>query len=202
MNQAAKRLLINYDASLVNTKANSRRLPLGLDEKKIYPFPSTVTKEFTDTEYDTKDDEDSDEYDDDDDDDKGEKTPAGNSDGKSSIRTDSGRSQTASPLFNAVRPLIPRDPKPTEHTSNRLLTEYLAYLIGCLSLLCLIIGIFVVRRLRDQRRNSSRLGNYEKTCTGTGVDVCTPEEKALRALQINGYENPTYKFFEKQPLNC
>lgn len=28
------------------------------------------------------------------------------------------------------------------------------------------------------------------------VDACTPEEKHVAGMQVNGYENPTYRFFE------
>ena len=206
MNKAARRLLIDYDASFIVTNENSRRIPLGRDEKKIYPLPNAVSNEANEIEYDSNNDSSSDEYEDDGDE-PDKKNPISNSDfyndgssdvrtsnDRSSLRSDSGQSQS---LFNDARPLIPRD-----RTSNRLLSEYLLYLIGCLSLLCLIIGIFVARRLRDQRRQSSRLGNYQKTTAFTGVDSCTPEEKALHALQTNGYENPTYKFFETQTLKC
>lgn len=198
--------MIDYDASLIATNKKSPRFPLGRDENKIDPLPKPVSSESNETEYDSDDDRGPDENEDDDDE-PDKKNPIGNrefykdepsdvrtSDEKSSIRSDSAPSQS---LFNDARPLIPRDRK-----SNRLLSEYLLYLIGCLSLLCLIIGIFVVRRLRDQRRQSSRLGKYEKTKACTGVDSCTQEEKALHALQTNGYENPTYKFFETQTLKC
>ncbi|KAE9550371.1 hypothetical protein FO519_006412 [Halicephalobus sp. NKZ332] len=31
------------------------------------------------------------------------------------------------------------------------------------------------------------------------VDVCTPEERHVAGMQVNGYENPTYSFFDSKP---
>lgn len=31
------------------------------------------------------------------------------------------------------------------------------------------------------------------------VDVCTPEERHVAGMQVNGYENPTYSFFDTKP---
>uniref|UniRef100_A0A0N5ABF1 A4_EXTRA domain-containing protein n=1 Tax=Syphacia muris TaxID=451379 RepID=A0A0N5ABF1_9BILA len=31
------------------------------------------------------------------------------------------------------------------------------------------------------------------------VDVCTPEERHVNGMQVNGYENPTYTFFDGKP---
>ena len=31
------------------------------------------------------------------------------------------------------------------------------------------------------------------------VDVCTPEERHVSGMQVNGYENPTYSFFDAKP---
>jgi len=28
------------------------------------------------------------------------------------------------------------------------------------------------------------------------VDICTPEERHVNGMQVNGYENPTYAFFD------
>ncbi|VDO10126.1 unnamed protein product [Brugia timori] len=30
------------------------------------------------------------------------------------------------------------------------------------------------------------------------VDVCTPGERHVNGMQVNGYENPTYSFFDNK----
>jgi hypothetical protein len=95
---------------------------------------------------------------------------------------------------NDIRPLLP--PK---RVRQNLFITYLPYVSGCLLIICIIIGIFIFRFIK---RNRSYKNQYEKNYLFTEVDSCTPEEKALHALQMNGYENPTYKFFESQTPKC
>lgn len=88
---------------------------------------------------------------------------------------------------------------PTKRIPRNLLVTYLPYLFGFLLILCIIIGVFIFRFIKKNRSYQNR---YEKTYVFSEVDCYTPEEKTLHALQMNGYENPTYKFFESQTLKC
>jgi len=85
---------------------------------------------------------------------------------------------------------------------NYLFLTYLPYIIGGLFVLCIIFGILIFRFIIQQRRKSQYGNTYEKNYIFTEIDSCTPEEKALHALQMTGYENPTYKFFESQTPKC
>jgi hypothetical protein len=64
----------------------------------------------------------------------------------------------------------------------------------------LMIGLFV-------RRRSRHPGFIEVSCAEFSshtqlnsllaqVDICTPEERHVNGMQVNGYENPTYAFFD------
>ena len=66
VNQAAEKLLIDYAATSSTSTRKNRLLPLGRDEKKIYPFSTSSTTSSYDTnnEYDYAT---NDEYDEDDD---------------------------------------------------------------------------------------------------------------------------------------
>jgi uncharacterized membrane-anchored protein YhcB (DUF1043 family) len=79
------------------------------------------------------------------------------------------------------------------------LVTYLPYIFGCLLVICIIIGLVIFRLIK---RNRSFKKQYEKNYLFSEVDSYTPEEKALHTLQSNGYENPTYKFFESQTAKC
>ncbi|CAJ0578915.1 unnamed protein product, partial [Mesorhabditis spiculigera] len=60
--------------------------------------------------------------------------------------------------------------------------------VACLVVFC---GL-VVAVLFNNRRRRSHAGFIE-------VDVCTPEERHLSGMQVTGYENPTYSFFDAKP---
>jgi hypothetical protein len=223
VNQAAEKLLIAYAAtSTTSSTKKTRLLPFGRDEKKIYPFSisSSTTNSYDDTnnEYDYAT---NDEYDEEDDDDQINKkststtTTTTEADAANYDQVETGDSdwdinnddtestfdikiddqnQQAFINENDIRPLLP----PKRIRQNLFIT-YLPYVSGCLLIICIIIGIFIFRFIK---RNRSYKNQYEKNYLFTEVDSCTPEEKALHALQMNGYENPTYKFFESQTPKC
>ncbi|VDM44515.1 unnamed protein product [Toxocara canis] len=53
----------------------------------------------------------------------------------------------------------------------------------------IVLAVFAVL---VTRRRSRHAGFIE-------VDVCTPEERHVNGMQVNGYENPTYSFFDSKP---
>uniref|UniRef100_A0A9J2PAN7 A4_EXTRA domain-containing protein n=1 Tax=Ascaris lumbricoides TaxID=6252 RepID=A0A9J2PAN7_ASCLU len=53
----------------------------------------------------------------------------------------------------------------------------------------IVLAVFAVL---ITRRRSRHAGFIE-------VDVCTPEERHVNGMQVNGYENPTYSFFDSKP---
>lgn len=58
----------------------------------------------------------------------------------------------------------------------------------------IVVGIVVIRK-RSQRTSSG--GGFVE------VDqVTSPEERHVAKMQMNGYENPTYKYFETSPSNA
>ena len=83
-----------------------------------------------------------------------------------------------------------------------LFLTYLPYVIGVLFVLCLIFGILIISFIIKQRRKYQYGENYQKNYVFSEVNSCSAEDKALHALQINGYENPTYRFFESQTPKC
>jgi hypothetical protein len=222
VNQAAEKLLINYAATStpITTKKN-RLLPLGRDENKIYPFSisSTTTNSYDDNNNNEYDYATNDEYDEEDDDQVDKKSTstttttdvdiinydqveAGDSDwditnddteSTFDVKIDD-QNQQAFINENDIRPLIPTKP-----IHQNFLITYLPYVCGCLLLVCIIIGLVIFRFIKQNRSYKNK---YEKNYLFTEVDSCTPEEKALHALQMNGYENPTYKFFESQTPKC
>jgi len=222
VNQAADKLLIDYMASLTTTTTTTiktRLLPLGRDENKIYPFTTTSSNKIDDNEYDydKNDEDDEDDYDDDDDDDNDESTTTikteinnknndqiyvGDSDWD--VDTDATFNvNTDEKIYDEIRPLMPiNDIINRRHIPRYFLMSYLPYIIGILFILCIIFGVLIFRFIIQQRRNSQYGNRYEKNYVFTEIDSYTPEEKALHALQMNGYENPTYKFFESQTPKC
>lgn len=181
-------------------------LPLGRDEKKIYPFSPTVSiDEYnydTDEEYDDNDEETTT---------KAAKTNnnnpviIGDSDWDADVDSDATFNSKIDPNNDEIidsRPLIPNNEINNNRIARNLFITYLPYIVGSLLIVCFIFGLLIFRLIIQQRRKSQYGNRYEKNYTFTEVDACTPEEKALHALQMNGYENPTYKFFESQTPKC
>ncbi|UJR22421.1 hypothetical protein I4U23_025481 [Adineta vaga] len=208
----------------VATTKKIRLSPLGRDEKKIYPFSkSSSTTTTTTNSYDTDNDSEydyasNDEYDvEDEGEDKSststvttsepepinyDQIEPGESDWDNSndeneaifdIKIDD-QNQQAFINENDIRPIIP-----IKRVPKNIFITYLPYVFGCLLVVCMMIGLFIFRFIRQNRSYGHK---YEKNYVFTEVDSCTPEEKALHALQMNGYENPTYKFFENQTPKC
>ncbi|CAF0952162.1 unnamed protein product [Adineta steineri] len=223
VSQAADRLVSDYEASLPKTTTTKiRMLPLGRDEKKIYRFSTTAsnkinTKDDDNTNneynYDTDDD-----YDDDDDNDESttkatktnnninDQVNVGESDWDIDIDSDASfnvkiASNNDDQIYNDIHPLIPNKEVNNRFVQRHLFLTYLPYIIGSLLIVCIIFG-FIIFRLIIQQRRKYQYGKYEKNYTFTEVESSTPEEKALHALQMNGYENPTYRFFESQSPKC
>ncbi|XP_076800742.1 amyloid-beta precursor protein-like [Clavelina lepadiformis] len=63
---------------------------------------------------------------------------------------------------------------------------------GCLLLTVIVLG--VLRYYQVKKHRSQKFARVQVD------DHLTPEERQLLQMQQNGYENPTYKFFEKQQL--
>lgn len=74
------------------------------------------------------------------------------------------------------------------HSSNKGSTKglFMAISLGGVALLTAIIVAAVVAKKRTQPQNADFVE----------VEQTTPEEKHLSNMQMNGYENPTYKYFE------
>uniref|UniRef100_A0A0N5CWQ8 APP_amyloid domain-containing protein n=1 Tax=Thelazia callipaeda TaxID=103827 RepID=A0A0N5CWQ8_THECL len=51
--------------------------------------------------------------------------------------------------------------------------------------------VFTILAIALARRRSRHRGFIE-------VDICTPEERHVNGMQVNGYENPTYSFFDNK----
>ncbi|CAF1242639.1 unnamed protein product, partial [Didymodactylos carnosus] len=82
-----------------------------------------------------------------------------------------------------------------------LFQTYIPYIVGCVLISFILIGVLAYR-CYALRRHYRRGGQYEKNYLFTEVESCSPEERHLAAMQVNGYENPTYKFFEHQTPKC
>lgn len=234
VNQAADKLLSDYQSSLPksSTTQKSRILPLGRDAAKIYPFRSTssptttVSSDETNNEYDYAT---NDEYDEDDDDNETDlslststRTTVSSLNENDSVNYDQGESdwdtrnendenEKNDSVFdddliiddqNQQAFINENDDRSSESTKRPVrhyLVTYLPYGIGCLFLVCVFVGLLIFRFIRNNRAYGNQ---YEKNYVFTEVDCCTPDEKALHALQMNGYENPTYKYFESQTGKC
>lgn len=59
----------------------------------------------------------------------------------------------------------------------------------------IIVGVIVMRRRARQRRPRS-LGSLDLD------PAASPEERHVASMQMNGYENPTYKYFEMNTNNA
>lgn len=219
VNRAADKLLIDYIGSLSTTTIKNRILPLGRDEKKIYPFSVTtssnqVVENNNEYDYDKNDDIDDDDYDEDEDDDSTKTMLKTNNDqvviGDSDWDVDTDAtfnnqidSNNINQNYNNIRPLMPINNVINQRRIPRyFLLTYLPYIIGILFILCLTFAILILRFIIKQRQKSRYGNKYEKNYVFKEIDSMTPEEKALHALQMNGYENPTYKFFESQTPKC
>jgi hypothetical protein len=97
---------------------------------------------------------------------------------------------------------MPMNNKNARRIPRNLFITYLPYVIGILFVLCITFGILIFRFIIQERKKYRYNGNYDKNYVFSEVDTYTAEEKALHALQMNGYENPTYKFFEGQTPKC
>lgn len=225
VNQAADRFITDFAATSSTTTSTrkSRLLPLGRDEKKIYPFSTSSTYDDTMNEYDYAT---NDEYDEDDADEEFGKKSSSSTTSTTSTTTTTAtndidlinydqlevgdsdwdtnsddlettfddQNQQAFINENDIRPYLS-----TRTIRTNVFVLYLPYICGCLFVVCLIIAFIIFRLIK---RNRSYQNHYEKNYLFTEVDSCTPEEKSLHSLQSNGYENPTYKFFESQAPKC
>jgi len=68
--------------------------------------------------------------------------------------------------------------------------------VGCITVFVVIVaGIVVMRRRGASRRYGQR--RAAGTPARLPVDAAaSPEERHVAAMQMTGYENPTYKYFE------
>ena len=221
VNRAAEKLLSDYIA-LLSTTVEKRILPLSYNEKEIYPFYPPMSNKIYDN-YNNMDDYyytseayDEDVYDDDDDDDDDERvsTPMENNnynyyyqrsigqidwdieddDKTSRIKAASGRDN--------IRLLMPNYHQMNHHFKRSIFFAYLPYIAGCLLILIVTFCLLIIRCLIGKRTKYQYGSGYDKAYVFREVNAYTPEEKALRTLQTNGYENPTYKFFESQIPKC
>lgn len=236
VNQAAIKLLKDYDITSTTTR-QTRILPFGRDENKIYPFTirsTTTNKVYDDTniEYDYAT---NDEYDEDDENVNDEKdkisttvsttttttTAASDLDGINYDQIETGDSDwdvntddidddndddndvsSFDVKFddqNQQAFINENDFRPMKTVKQNPFVTYLPYASACLLFISILIGLIVFRCIK---RHRSYQNLYEKNYQFSEVESCTPEEKALQALQMNGYENPTYKFFESQSPKC
>jgi amyloid beta A4 protein len=60
----------------------------------------------------------------------------------------------------------------------------------------LVIGMVVLRRRNSPKNQGFLEVNTLASGAPCGEDIKSPEEKHVVNMQINGYENPTYKYFE------
>jgi len=63
------------------------------------------------------------------------------------------------------------------------------------AMLLMVVGataiVAIIAMLFTRRRRHNRHPGFIE------VDICTPEEKHVAGMQVTGYENPTYSFFDK-----
>jgi hypothetical protein len=66
--------------------------------------------------------------------------------------------------------------------------------VGCITVFIVIIaGVIVMRRRGSARRHGGRRGAPSRLQLDPAA---SPEERHVAAMQMTGYENPTYKYFE------
>uniref|UniRef100_A0A1I7ZKG7 A4_EXTRA domain-containing protein n=1 Tax=Steinernema glaseri TaxID=37863 RepID=A0A1I7ZKG7_9BILA len=105
------------------------------------------------------------------------------------IRSDTVRVHdlAAPPAYARHQPLI--QSKADGEESPALVRSYTPYVIVVIITGTIFLGVLSVF---FERRRLQRAGFIE-------VDVCTPEERHVNGMQVNGYENPTYSFFDSKP---
>ncbi|TMS36028.1 hypothetical protein L596_003295 [Steinernema carpocapsae] len=146
-----------------------------------------------DTESDEDDDDEDIEYADEDEDEKGDKKEEDDSEWHvvvEPIRSDTVRVHdlaAAPPSYARHQPLVQNQVSGEE--SSTLMRSYTPYVIVMIITGTIFLGILSVV---FERRRLQRAGFIE-------VDVCTPEERHVNGMQVNGYENPTYSFFDSKP---
>ena len=70
---------------------------------------------------------------------------------------------------------------------------------GCALVVALVAGILINRRRSSRYSHQQLVSKIGRTKDGfIEVDTAatSPEEKHVAAMQVNGYENPTYRYFE------
>ena len=68
---------------------------------------------------------------------------------------------------------------------------------GAALVIAVVVGVALARRRTSRYSHQQLVSKIGKTKDGfIEVDATSPEERHVAAMQINGYENPTYKYFE------
>jgi len=74
--------------------------------------------------------------------------------------------------------------------------------VGCVTVLVVIVaGIVVMRRRGAARRYGQRRAAGAPARLPLDA-ASSPEERHVAAMQMTGYENPTYKYFEASPASA
>ena len=82
--------------------------------------------------------------------------------------------------------------------SNNSSVTVIVLVAGCALLVALVAGILINRRRSARYSHQQLVSKIGRTKDGfIEVDTAaSPEEKHVAAMQVNGYENPTYRYFE------
>ncbi|CAJ0933517.1 unnamed protein product, partial [Mesorhabditis belari] len=175
-----------------------KKVPIKAEQQKVElkPKPISVEVEELKKELPKKDegvqtdkedeDEDSDESDSDEDDDK-DTIKELRVDIEPIIEESALRDVHASPAFYRHDKLVQSEIDSELSSMGALSSTQMIVLIGA-AVICTLLLAFVV----NNRRRRAHAGFIE-------VDVCTPEERHLSGMQVTGYENPTYSFFDAKP---
>lgn len=208
----------NQKSDAVITRALSRlenslvkELPTKVLSQSKYNYKEEVTKK-KESESDKTDSKDSDDDDDDNDDDDSDSSEA--SEGEYEVKNDKGVRErnmniaietiVSAPVrvHGKIEDVLPAYSRQdmlvaynndfgTGHRQSSLLasltnnTNFFA--VGMVFCACVILVLGLIVNLK--RRSSRHSGFVE-------VDVCTPEERHIAGMQVNGYENPTYSYFD------
>lgn len=89
------------------------------------------------------------------------------------------------PAFYRQEKLI-QNQKSTYHESGLLSSSQAMFMVGSVAIVSLVVLVGTIIR-----RRRAHQGFIE-------VDVYTPEERHVAGMQVNGYENPTYSFFDSK----